>query len=65
MEVNKPSVLIIEDDEILLKALAKGFLRSGFRVATATHPREAVHLSEDQFFDALLVDCLLPSHSGV
>jgi DNA-binding response OmpR family regulator len=58
-------ILIVEDDAVLRKHLARLFLREGYEVYTAEDCTTARrHLTETQF-DTLLLDVALPDGSGL
>lgn len=58
-------ILIVEDDAVLRKHLARLFLREGYEVSTAEDCATARrHLTETRF-DTLLLDVALPDGSGL
>lgn len=60
----KASILIVEDEQALAKALKLKFEESGYEVAVALNGEEALdHLSKD-FFDAVVLDILMPTMDG-
>lgn len=59
------SILIIDDEEILLKALDRFFKKRGFDVAATTRWQEGLQWVKQKNFDALLVDLMLPGMSGL
>jgi two-component system, NtrC family, sensor kinase len=60
MPTKKPKILIIEDEEFLVKALCE-FLRIEFDVAFATDKEETFrHLRSGESFDVILCDLILP-----
>src|SRR5580704_16215726 len=57
-------VLIVEDDPVLQRAMAKRLEKANFRVVTALHFNAAVlHLNATKF-DVACIDLGLPSESG-
>jgi len=60
----KKIVLIVEDDEMLLRALYLAFLHSGLTIATATDGETALRMTERLKPDIVLLDLLLPKMSG-
>jgi len=60
----KKIVMIVEDDEMLLRALYLAFLHSGFTIATASDGETAVRMTERLKPDLVLLDLLLPKMSG-
>lgn len=58
-------VLIVEDEMVLRKHLARVFAREGYEVATAGSCAEALdHLGRGRF-EALLLDVMLPDGDGL
>jgi CheY-like chemotaxis protein len=58
-------ILIVEDDAVLRKHLARLFLREGYAVSTAACRAEATgHLAQAPF-DVLLLDLQLPDGNGL
>lgn len=60
----KKILLIVEDDEMLLRALYLSFLHSGFTIATATDGETGLRMTERLKPDLVLLDLLLPKMSG-
>ena len=56
---NKPTILIVEDDPVLLKL---GF--DGFGVLTAKDGEEALQISQTETINMILLDIMLPRMSG-
>jgi DNA-binding NtrC family response regulator len=61
----RPRVLVIDDEESMRHALAKGLERAGFRTTTAATGRGGVELFVAGGFDAVLTDVRLPDLSGL
>ncbi|HXC38603.1 MAG TPA: response regulator [Burkholderiales bacterium] len=59
------SVLIAEDDEIILAALTRGLEQAGYAVAGAHSGEEAIELGLAGHFDLAIVDVRLPGISGI
>ena len=59
----KPSVLLVDDDERLLKALARTL--SAFTITTATTVAEAIDLIRTVHFDAVISDFDITEGNGV
>ena len=60
-----PTVLVVEDEESFLDALAVGLERESFRVQVARDGREALDLFDDIRPDIVLLDLMLPKLSGI
>ena len=62
----KDTVLLIVDDEILLRdATATDFRRKGFQVLVAANGREALEVMKTQVIDLVLTDVQMPNGDGV
>jgi DNA-binding response OmpR family regulator len=59
----KPRVLVIDDSEILLKALSI-YLSPRFEVVTAANPFDALNEFGTHRFDLIITDLLMPAGSG-
>ena len=59
------NVLIVEDDEGLRKAVARGLTKAGYSVAAAGSGREALELVRASAPDAVVMDVLLPDSGGL
>ena len=58
------SLLLVEDDPQLVRAIAPAFEVSGFQVTVATTGGEAINLVNNRRWDALVVDLGLPDMDG-
>src|SRR5438105_11190936 len=58
-------VLLVDDDENILRFVRLGLERSGFEVLTANGSRQALEISRSQAFDAVVLDNGLGEVSGV
>lgn len=58
-------LLIVGNDTILLKHLARLFMREGYKVTTATTWPQALQDLERAYFDALVVDLELPDGEAI
>ena len=59
------SVLIIDDEEIMREVLRTLLEHEGCLVSTAETGEEGVALARAQFFDAALVDVMMPGIDGI
>jgi two-component system phosphate regulon response regulator PhoB len=61
----KPSILIVEDEEPQAEMLRYNFDREGFAVSVTGDGNEALFLVEEQQPDIVLLDWMLPGLSGI
>ena len=58
-------MLVIDDEEVVLKACRKIFTSEGFEVVTTTDPQEGLKLASDSSFDVILCDWKMPGFDGM
>jgi formate/nitrite transporter len=58
-------MLIIDDEEIVLKSCRRIFEAEGFDVVTTNNPQEGLKLASDTSFDVILVDWMMPGLDGM
>ncbi len=58
-------MLIIDDEEIILRSCRKIFEAKGFNVSTTTSPQEGLKLVSEKLFDVVLVDWMMPGFDGM
>lgn len=58
-------MLIIDDEEIVLRSCRKIFEAEGFEVTTTTNPQEGLNLVAEKAFDVVLVDWMMPGFDGM
>jgi DNA-binding NtrC family response regulator len=58
-------MLIIDDEEIVLKSCRKIFEAEGFEVTTTANPQEGLNLVSGKTFDVILVDWMMPGFDGM
>ena len=58
------SILIVEDDPVLLKMYTEKFGFEGFRVLNAKDGEEALRVAMSEVVDIILLDIMLPRMSG-
>ncbi len=62
---NKPSILIVDDNESLRKTMSFIFVREGYEVSTANDGPEAIKLVKESPFDIVFMDIKMPLMDGV
>lgn len=63
--MNKNTIAIIEDDNILANVLKEAFEDAGFSVLQASDGEEGLKLMESNEIDLILLDILLPKMNGI
>lgn len=63
MEAKKISVLVIDDDRLLLDVMCR-YLSRDFKVTAATNAADALKCLESQTFDVMVTDRLMPDMTG-
>jgi two-component system phosphate regulon response regulator PhoB len=58
-------ILIVEDDESLLELLRYNLIAADYSVSTASSAEEALLLLNEQPFDLMLLDWMLPEMAGI
>jgi len=58
-------MLIIDDEEIVLKSCRKIFEAEGFEVVTTANPQEGLKLVSGKSFDVILCDWMMPGFDGM
>ena len=62
--MNTLSLLIVDDDELILKVLALGFEKCGFKVSTAENGSDAWDLFKSEHTDLVLSEICMPGLNG-
>jgi formate transporter len=58
-------MLIIDDEEIVLKSCRKIFESEGFEVTTTNNPQEGLNLTAQLNYDVILIDWMMPGFDGM
>jgi formate transporter len=58
-------ILIIDDEEIVLKSCRRIFEGEGFDVVTTASPEEGLKLVSEKIFDVVLIDWMMPGFDGM
>ena len=61
----KCKLLIVDDEEKMVKYLSKRLLIRGYDVSTAFSGQEALATIKDEQFDVVLLDILMPGMGGI
>jgi DNA-binding NtrC family response regulator len=59
------SILLVDDEEKILKALGRALRTAGHEVIETASPRDALKLLAERAFDVMLVDNVMPQLSGL
>ena len=62
---NRGSILLVDDEEKILKALGRALRAAGHEVIETASPRDAQRLLAERPFDVMLVDNVMPQLSGL
>jgi two-component system phosphate regulon response regulator OmpR len=65
MEQQKPHILIVDDDNRILKLLNKFLNQNGFLTSSATSAEKAQELLKYFIFDLIILDVMLPGATGI
>ncbi len=65
MTTHRGSILLVDDEVKILKALGRALRDAGHGVVETTSPREAQRLLAERSFDLLVVDNVMPQLSGL
>jgi len=65
MATHRGTILLVDDEEKILKALGRALRDAGHAVVETTSPREAQKLLAERSFDLLVVDNVMPQLSGL
>jgi DNA-binding NtrC family response regulator len=62
---HRGSILLVDDEEKILRALGRALRDSGHEIVETTSPRDAQRLLAERPFDLLVVDNVMPQLSGL
>ncbi len=65
MSNHRGSILLVDDEEKILKVLGRALRDAGHEVLETTSPREAARLLAERPFDVFIVDNVMPQVSGL
>ncbi|MBY0407856.1 MAG: response regulator [Rickettsiales bacterium] len=63
-EAQSYHVLIVDDDEMLMKFYTHALMRSGIITTSVSNPKDALSVIADQAVDLILIDYLMPHCNG-
>jgi DNA-binding response OmpR family regulator len=58
-------ILIVEDEELMLKALEFRLKKDGYTIVRATDGRDAISKISEENFDMVITDIMLPFNNGL
>lgn len=64
-ESDKPSILVVDDDDVFRERLARALTDRGLDVRTASHPAAAVATAKDDSPEMAVVDLRMPGGNGL
>jgi two-component system, cell cycle response regulator len=63
-KLKKGSIIVVDDNMLILDTLGKGLSLSGYQCTVATNPTQALELFSKNVFDVMVTDIVLPDMSG-
>src|SRR5262245_12049495 len=60
----KASILVVDDDPQIVTMLSTRLTKRGYQVTTAPDGAKAIELAQNQKFDVILLDVMMPGKSG-
>ncbi|RKY29652.1 MAG: hypothetical protein DRP74_08445 [Candidatus Omnitrophota bacterium] len=58
-------ILVIDDEELIIKSLRKLLEKNGFMVYVAKNGQDAIVMAEEENFDLIIADIRMPGINGV
>jgi CheY-like chemotaxis protein len=58
-------ILVIDDEELIIKSLTKLLEKSGFAIFVAKNGQDALAICEEENFDLIIADIRMPGVNGV
>jgi DNA-binding NtrC family response regulator len=65
MSAEGPKALVVDDDQVVLKAVSEVLRREGYQVTALSDPLEALALAKDAALDVVISDIRMPNLSGL
>ena len=63
--MDRKKILVVEDDELLVKAIVDKFLREGFDVEVGYNGQEGLDAAKKNHPDLIIVDIIMPKMNGI
>jgi AmiR/NasT family two-component response regulator len=63
--IKQPSILLVDDDRLVLLTVANGLRKAGYEVLEASSSVEAIAICETQLPDLAIFDVRMPGKSGI
>ena len=63
-KLKQESIIVVDDNMLILDTLDKGLSLSGYQCTVATNPTQALELFSKNVFDVMVTDIVLPDMSG-
>jgi len=60
-----PHILVVDDDEDVLRMVSKFLMQLNYRVSFATNAADAYRVIEENEFDAIISDIMMPGEDGI
>jgi CheY-like chemotaxis protein len=61
----KPRVLVVDDEEVVLLSVRKALRKDGYQIETANAATEALTLLESNKYDVMITDLMMPGMDGM
>ena len=58
-------ILVIDDEELIIKSLSKLLEKNGYEVFIAKNGQDAIAMTEEEIFDFIVADIRMPGMNGV
>src|SRR5216684_2838777 len=65
MTTHRGSILLVDDEEKILKALGRALRDAGHQIVETTNPKQAQRLLGERTFDLLVVDNMMTAHATI
>ena len=63
--MNKHSILVVDDEESILRTLSRELIKAGYQVAMAASGTEAIEKLKASAYDLLITDLLMETITGI